>query len=98
MYDHNNQTLLKQMRLRRNRYESTAEPVTTSGIGTIPRRAVISAPHAQMSATGIIAFSHVAIATSTDAEELMDHVEGLLFAIGQTQIQVSSSVFAALLN
>jgi len=51
-----------------------------------------------MSATGIIAFSHVAIATSTDAEELMDHVEGLLFAIGQTQIQVSSSVFAALLN
>jgi hypothetical protein len=36
------------------------------------------------SATGIIVFSKVAIATSMDAEKLMDYAESLLFVIGQT--------------
>jgi hypothetical protein len=35
------------------------------------------------SATGIIVFSQVAIATSTGAEKLMKYVEGLCFVIGQ---------------
>jgi hypothetical protein len=35
------------------------------------------------SATGIIVFSQVAIATSTGAEKLMDYVEALWFFIGQ---------------
>jgi hypothetical protein len=36
------------------------------------------------SATGIIVFSQVAIATSTGAEKLMEYVEALWFFIGQT--------------
>ena len=36
------------------------------------------------SATGIIVFSQVAIATSDDTEELMYYAEALWFVIGQT--------------
>ena len=36
------------------------------------------------SATGIIIFSQVAIATSTDAEKLVEYVEGFSLVIGQT--------------
>ena len=36
------------------------------------------------SATGIIIFSQVAIATSTDAEKLVEYVEGSSLVIGQT--------------
>jgi hypothetical protein len=57
-------------------------------------RAHILALGAASSATGIILFSQVAIAAPTDAEKLKDNVEGLLFAIGQTPIQVPFSVFA----
>jgi hypothetical protein len=35
------------------------------------------------SATGIVVFSEVVIATSDDAEKLMRYVEGLWFAVGQ---------------
>jgi hypothetical protein len=35
------------------------------------------------SATGIVIFSQVVIATSTDAERLMDYVEGFSLVIGQ---------------
>jgi hypothetical protein len=35
------------------------------------------------SATGIVVLSELAIATSTDAENLMQYVQCLLFAIGQ---------------
>jgi hypothetical protein len=46
------------------------------------------------SATGIIVFSQVVIATSTDAEKLIDDVEDLLCATGQGQIETRFSVFA----
>jgi hypothetical protein len=36
------------------------------------------------SATGIVVFSQVAIATSDDTEKLMEYVEGSWFVIGQT--------------
>jgi hypothetical protein len=47
------------------------------------------------SATGIIIFSQVVIATSTDAERLMDYVEGFPVATGQTQIKFHFSIVAA---
>jgi hypothetical protein len=47
------------------------------------------------SATGIIIFSQVVIATSTDAERLIDYVEGFSVATGQTQIKFHFSIFAA---
>ena len=46
------------------------------------------------SATGIIIFSQVVIATSTDVERLMDYVEGFSVAVGQTQIKLHFSIFA----
>jgi hypothetical protein len=46
------------------------------------------------SATGIIVFSEVVIATPAAAEKLMDYVEGLLVAVSQTQIQFHLSIFA----
>ncbi len=50
------------------------------------------------SATGIIVFSQVVIATSTGTETLMDDVEDLLCATGQPQIQTHFPVFAPLSN
>jgi hypothetical protein len=46
------------------------------------------------SATGIIDLSQVVIATSTDAEKMIDDVEDLLCATGQGQIETRFSVFA----
>ena len=47
------------------------------------------------SATGIIIFSQVVIAASTDAERLMEYVEGFSAATGQTQIKFHFSIFPA---
>ena len=48
------------------------------------------------SATGIIIFSQVVIATSMGIEKLMTYVESLSFVIGRMQITASLPVFAAL--
>jgi hypothetical protein len=47
------------------------------------------------SATGIIVFSQLVIATPLDAEKLMHYVEGLSVSASQTQIQFHLSIFAA---